>query len=418
MAGRRVSGRRRRRLHRRTPGRRPAPGGPRGPWRSTSSRSTSGTRSTTTPRTCTATSPQGTCSEARARGCRREVYNLAADMGGMGFIENNKAALHALGADQHPPAAGRPRRAASSASSTPPRPASTTPTSRRDPDVTRAQGRRRLPGHARGRLRLGEAVQRADVPPLPRGLRPRDPRRPLPQRLRPARHLGRRPREGPGGDLPQGDRRPSSPATTRSRSGATASRRAASCTSTTASRARGGSWTATSIEPLNLGCDELVTINELVDIVEEIAGVKLERHYNLDAPKGVRGRNSDNTLIKELLGWEPSIRLEDGLAKTYAWIYDQMTQPADAPRSCGQPAPDPRLRRPPVPGRAQSRSHDAATRSSMPTAAGSQQVAATLDPPRGRPAGPALRRRVRCPVRALLRRPPTESRGQLRKAPR
>ena len=78
-------------------------------------------------------------------------------------------------------------------------------------------------------------------------------------------------------------------------------------------------------EPLNVGSDQLVSINELVDIVENIAGVKLKRNYNLDAPKGVRGRNSDNTLIKERLGWAPSIRLEDGMAKTYAWIYDEMT---------------------------------------------------------------------------------------------
>ena len=85
------------------------------------------------------------------------------------------------------------------------------------------------------------------------------------------------------------------------------------------------SWTATSREPLNLGSDELVTINQLVDIVEEIAGVKLERRYNLDAPQGVRGRNSDNTLILELLGWEPTITLEDGLEQTYAWIESQMT---------------------------------------------------------------------------------------------
>jgi nucleoside-diphosphate-sugar epimerase len=81
-------------------------------------------------------------------------------------------------------------------------------------------------------------------------------------------------------------------------------------------------------EPINLGSSQLVTINELVDIVEGIAGVKLERHYKLDAPLGVRGRNSDNTLILEKLGWEPSIRLEDGLAKTYAWIYEQMTSGA------------------------------------------------------------------------------------------
>ncbi|HEX8123191.1 MAG TPA: NAD-dependent epimerase/dehydratase family protein [Solirubrobacteraceae bacterium] len=77
-------------------------------------------------------------------------------------------------------------------------------------------------------------------------------------------------------------------------------------------------------EPLNLGSDEMVSINQLVDIVEGIAGIKLERRYDLDAPKGVRGRNSDNTLIKELLGWAPSITLQEGLEKTYAWIYDQV----------------------------------------------------------------------------------------------
>ena len=79
------------------------------------------------------------------------------------------------------------------------------------------------------------------------------------------------------------------------------------------------------VDPINLGSSQLVTINELVDIVEGIAGVTLERNYKLDAPQGVRGRNSDNTLILEKLGWEPSITLEDGLAKTYAWIHEQMT---------------------------------------------------------------------------------------------
>jgi GDP-D-mannose 3', 5'-epimerase len=78
-------------------------------------------------------------------------------------------------------------------------------------------------------------------------------------------------------------------------------------------------------QPLNLGSSELVTINQLVDIVERIAGSKkLERHYQLDAPKGVRGRNSENTLINQVLGWEPLISLETGLEKTYRWIYDQM----------------------------------------------------------------------------------------------
>ena len=76
-------------------------------------------------------------------------------------------------------------------------------------------------------------------------------------------------------------------------------------------------------EAINLGSSELVTINGLVDIVEDIAGIKLKRNYKLDAPKGVNGRNSDNTRIQELLGWEPSIRLREGMERTYAWIYDQ-----------------------------------------------------------------------------------------------
>jgi nucleoside-diphosphate-sugar epimerase len=77
-------------------------------------------------------------------------------------------------------------------------------------------------------------------------------------------------------------------------------------------------------EPINLGSDELVTINELVSIVEQVAGMRLVRKYKLDAPKGVRGRNSDNTRILEQLKWEPSTRLRDGISRTYAWIYDQM----------------------------------------------------------------------------------------------
>jgi GDP-D-mannose 3', 5'-epimerase len=80
-------------------------------------------------------------------------------------------------------------------------------------------------------------------------------------------------------------------------------------------------------EPINLGSSELVTINQLVDIVEEIAGIKLKRTYKLDAPKGVNGRNSDNTKILDSLGWEPSIRLKDGMAKTYEWIESQMLAP-------------------------------------------------------------------------------------------
>jgi nucleoside-diphosphate-sugar epimerase len=81
-------------------------------------------------------------------------------------------------------------------------------------------------------------------------------------------------------------------------------------------------------EPINLGSSELVTINQLVDIVEDIAGVKLERKYNLSAPKGVNGRNSDNTMILEKLGWEPSTKLRDGMEKTYRWIEGEIARGA------------------------------------------------------------------------------------------
>jgi len=85
-------------------------------------------------------------------------------------------------------------------------------------------------------------------------------------------------------------------------------------------------------DPLNIGSDELVTINQLVAIVEDIAGVRFKHRYNLGAPKGVRGRSSDNTLIQRTLGWAPSMRLRDGMAKTYHWIYEQMQLPADKRR--------------------------------------------------------------------------------------
>ena len=75
--------------------------------------------------------------------------------------------------------------------------------------------------------------------------------------------------------------------------------------------------------PVNLGSSEMVTINQLIDIAESFAGIKLKRVYDLSAPKGVYGRNSDNTLIKKELKWEPSISLREGLEKTYRWIYDQ-----------------------------------------------------------------------------------------------
>lgn len=77
------------------------------------------------------------------------------------------------------------------------------------------------------------------------------------------------------------------------------------------------------IEPINLGSNELVTINGLVSLVEDIVGIQLDRSYKLDAPKGVNGRNSDNTRIQELLNWEPSITLRDGMVLTCDWIREQ-----------------------------------------------------------------------------------------------
>jgi len=77
------------------------------------------------------------------------------------------------------------------------------------------------------------------------------------------------------------------------------------------------------LEPINLGSGEAVTINQLVDIAEEIAGIKLRRNYDLTAPKGVNGRNSNNALIQRYLNWEPNTLLRTGLEKTYRWIYEQ-----------------------------------------------------------------------------------------------
>jgi nucleoside-diphosphate-sugar epimerase len=91
-------------------------------------------------------------------------------------------------------------------------------------------------------------------------------------------------------------------------------------------------------QPLNLGTDRMVTINELADMVAEIAGVRIAKKH-VPGPMGVRGRNSDNTLLRQVLGWEPEITLEQGLARTYAWIEQQVrdgmqnTSTPEAPKS-------------------------------------------------------------------------------------
>lgn len=79
-------------------------------------------------------------------------------------------------------------------------------------------------------------------------------------------------------------------------------------------------------EPLNLGTDRMVSINELVDMICDIAGKKLEKVHDLNKPQGVRGRNSDNTRLRQVLGWEPSIPLEQGLGQTYKWIEGELVK--------------------------------------------------------------------------------------------
>lgn len=87
--------------------------------------------------------------------------------------------------------------------------------------------------------------------------------------------------------------------------------------------------------PLNLGTDRLVTINELVDIIAAIAGKRIEKRHDLTKPQGVRGRNSDNTRLRQVLGWEPQISLEEGLATTYAWIAEQVGATSRSPELAG-----------------------------------------------------------------------------------
>ena len=79
-------------------------------------------------------------------------------------------------------------------------------------------------------------------------------------------------------------------------------------------------------EPLNLGMDTMVTVDELVDLIAEISGKSISKRHDLTKPQGVRGRNSDNTLLNEVLGWEPSISLADGLSITYRWIEEQLRE--------------------------------------------------------------------------------------------
>jgi nucleoside-diphosphate-sugar epimerase len=91
-------------------------------------------------------------------------------------------------------------------------------------------------------------------------------------------------------------------------------------------------------EPLNLGQDRMLAINDLVDIIAGIAGKKILKRYDLTKPQGVRGRNSDNTRLRQVLGWEPAISLEEGLSKTYSWIADELQNKNVEPVAAGYKA--------------------------------------------------------------------------------
>ena len=94
--------------------------------------------------------------------------------------------------------------------------------------------------------------------------------------------------------------------------------------------------------PVNVGSSERVSINQLISMIEQIAGITVKRTYTLDAPTGVRGRNSDNTMFREIYGWEPATCLADGLERTYRWIFDQMSGQLRGHRA--RPAGQPRVR--------------------------------------------------------------------------
>jgi nucleoside-diphosphate-sugar epimerase len=91
-------------------------------------------------------------------------------------------------------------------------------------------------------------------------------------------------------------------------------------------------------EPLNLGTDELVTINQLIDKVSAIPGKRLRKKHDLSKPQGVRGRNSDNTLLNRVLGWEPAITLDQGLRQTYPWIEEELRKAGRLPTPVTAPA--------------------------------------------------------------------------------
>ena len=241
-----------------------------------------------------------------------------------GLHREQQGRLHAVGADQHAPArwprvdAGVERYFYASSACV------YAADKQRDPDVTALSEADAYPADARGRLRLGEAVQRADVPPLPRGLRARHPGRPLPQRLRPERHLRRRPREGARRHLPQGGRGQDE---RRARDRDLGRRRAdpqLHVHRRLRVRHRGDPEQRHRVpdQPRQQRARDASTSSSTSSRTSPASSSSAATTCR--RPQGVRGRNSDNTLIQAELGWEPTITLQDGLERTYRWIYDEL----------------------------------------------------------------------------------------------
>jgi nucleoside-diphosphate-sugar epimerase len=169
---------------------------------------------------------------------------------------------------------------------------------------------------------------------FPRGLQDRHADRAVPQRVRPVRHVRRRPRKGPAAMCRKVIEAKMTGKHEIEIWGDGQQTRSFMYISDCTIRHRQDHRFRNLLGPDQPRQRRGVTINTLVDIVEDIAGIKLKRSYNLDAPKGVNGRNSDNTLIKKVFGWEPDTKLRDWMEKTYKWIYDQM-----APRYKGGAKP-------------------------------------------------------------------------------
>ena len=262
--------------------------------------------------------------------CRRvcegatEVYNLAADMGGMGFIERFRVeCLRSILINTHmieaAYRAGAQRYFFSSSA------CAYNTDLQQDPQRAGTEGIGRLSGHGGTRVRLGEAHVRDVLPGVLARTRAQDVHCAVPQRVRSTRHVGRRTRKGPGRDLPQGDRSQGPRRADDRDLGRRHSRRAASCTSTIARRHRPDH----ALRRLDCHADQSGIERIGVDQHARVTGRGDRRGDACSAStnwmrrKVWPGRNSDNTMIQQILGWQPRTPLRDGLAKTYAWIAEQ-----------------------------------------------------------------------------------------------